>query len=176
MSQGTPPTTNIPAGYVPYQTADGVEFLVPRYLVDIIKLERQAASRSAPGLPWALANNFLNPPVDPSKDTQLGGDVLIPAEPRISRNESDQLYSEITALMAQHGISFKDAAHRLFLAELAVARSEFDALHALSAVGNRIRGTISNNVARPVETIDLIAEGLLKPVPGETLRLHQARE
>lgn len=64
-------------------------------------------------------------------------------------------------MQTQYGLSYKDAAHRLYLAEVAGIQSNFDAQTAFAAVKNCICNTVKNNICNPVEIID-VADGVVR--------------
>jgi hypothetical protein len=60
----------------------------------------------------------------------------------------------VKALQATLGISYKDAAHRLYLTEVEKMKTEKQAELALSAIRETIDNTIINEIHPPISKID----------------------
>lgn len=64
------------------------------------------------------------------------------------------LHAEILALQARFGLSYKDAAHRLYMAEIAKLGAEQQALNAMESVLERIDSTITQEIGPAINQID----------------------
>jgi len=64
------------------------------------------------------------------------------------------LHAEVKALQATLGISYKDAAHRLFMAEVERVKKADSAAKAYSAIRKQIRETITEEILPPLRAID----------------------
>ncbi|KAF9470931.1 hypothetical protein BDN70DRAFT_939319 [Pholiota conissans] len=162
-NESPPKEYSIPSGYTTYTTPDGQKFLLPTYLLT----PSVAQSHSEP--------NAAERPERTSTDNpsvEIGGGVLIPASPPISEREARELHGEIEAIQSQYGISFKDAAHRLFMSELASVASNHDALSAFGATNKRLRDSVVNHMANPIVAIDSTPAERLNPRPGSKLTIH----
>ncbi|KAF9470240.1 hypothetical protein BDN70DRAFT_939891 [Pholiota conissans] len=130
MSDITTPTPQeIPQGYEPFIGPDGKTYLLPQYL------------RDTPTMRAAAASNNVNKPTDPTNSPKPF--ITIAGGQPIAEHEARDLHEEITALQKAQGITYKDAAHRLYLAELATIQANFDAMNAFSSVNIQLRNTTS---------------------------------
>jgi hypothetical protein len=64
------------------------------------------------------------------------------------------LHAEILAIQARWGISYKDAAHRLYLAEVAKLEAEEQALRAIESIRERMDETIMDEMGGALNWID----------------------
>lgn len=64
------------------------------------------------------------------------------------------LHAEVKALQATLGLSYKDAAHRLYMAEVEKMRAQRQAEFALAKICEKIDGTIVNEIYPPITRID----------------------
>jgi hypothetical protein len=71
-----------------------------------------------------------------------------------SDREALQLHAEILAIQERWGISYKDAAHRLYLAEVAKLEAEEHALRAIQCIRHRIDDTIMQEIDGAINYID----------------------
>jgi hypothetical protein len=65
-----------------------------------------------------------------------------------------ELHAEVKALQARLGISYKDAAHRLYMAEIAKLNSEKDAEASMMKIKEIIDNTVINDLYPPLMKID----------------------
>ena len=65
-----------------------------------------------------------------------------------------ELHAEVKALQARLGISYKDAAHRLYMAEIAKLNSEKDAEASMMKIKENIDNTVINDLYPPLMKID----------------------
>lgn len=75
------------------------------------------------------------------------------------------------AMCRQFGLTYKDAAHQLFLMEVAAIDSHYDAMQALNAISLRIRTTVHNQITNPILTLDAMAPDKVNVQPGGTLNI-----
>jgi hypothetical protein len=64
------------------------------------------------------------------------------------------LHAEVKALQATLGISYKDAVHRLFMAETERVKKADSAAKAFSALRKQIRDTINEEILPAISAID----------------------
>jgi hypothetical protein len=64
------------------------------------------------------------------------------------------LHAEIKALQEQLGLSYKDAAHRLYHSEVQKLRVEDEACKTLSGIRERVKAMIDENIAAKIHTAD----------------------
>jgi hypothetical protein len=65
-----------------------------------------------------------------------------------------ELHAEVKALQDRLGISYKDAAHRLYMAETQKLGAEKTTEHSLASIRDRIDKTIINDIYPPLKKID----------------------
>jgi hypothetical protein len=71
-----------------------------------------------------------------------------------SQRELLALHAEITALQSTFGISYKDAAHRLFMAEVEQVKQADSGLKSFGAVRQRIDDLVAGEIWPPIRSID----------------------
>ena len=64
------------------------------------------------------------------------------------------LHAEIKALQATLGLSYKDAAHRLYMTEVAKLKTERETEYAFNSIRQEIDNTIVNEIYPPITKID----------------------
>jgi hypothetical protein len=64
------------------------------------------------------------------------------------------LHAEVKALQNQLGLSYKDAAHRLYMAEIQKVRTNHDAHTSFSSTTERIDNTVINDMLPAITKID----------------------
>ena len=64
------------------------------------------------------------------------------------------LHAEVLALQKKFGLSYKDAAHRLYMAEVAKIKTEKQAELAMTNIQENIDKTIINDIYPPLTKID----------------------
>ena len=69
------------------------------------------------------------------------------------------VHAEIKALQQQHGLSYKDAAHRLYHSEIQKLRVNDDACKAMSGLRQRIDLMITEDIRKKIERIDSPSAG-----------------
>ncbi|KAM6491587.1 hypothetical protein JOM56_012979 [Amanita muscaria] len=110
---------------------DGNRYLVPNFIWDAMQ--------------QSLHSNQMRRDLDVDKmpggspnGTELGYDmlardeVMIPADPPLTKRELLGLHAEVKALQKRLGISYKDASHRLYMAEVERLQAE-QRIHRISA-------------------------------------------
>jgi hypothetical protein len=65
-----------------------------------------------------------------------------------------KLHAEVKALQETLGISYKDAAHRLYMAEVAKMKTEKQAELAMTSIRDNIDKTIVNDIYPPITNLD----------------------
>lgn len=90
-----------------------------------------------------------------------------------SQRELHMLHAEVKALQATLGISYKDAAHRLFMAETERVMKADSAAKAFSALRTKLKDTINEDVMPAISAIDkgefddyILADGKWKKKRG----------
>jgi hypothetical protein len=71
-----------------------------------------------------------------------------------SQRELHFLHAEVKALQDTLGISYKDAAHRMFLAEVERVQKADSASKAFAAIRTRIDNLVSHEICSPISAID----------------------
>jgi hypothetical protein len=71
-----------------------------------------------------------------------------------SDREALELHAEILALQSRLGISYKDAAHRLYSAEMAKLAAEQQALRGIESIRDRIDNSITHEIYPAINYID----------------------
>ena len=72
----------------------------------------------------------------------------------LTQRELHLLHADIKALQATFGISYKDAAHRLFLTEVERLKKADSATKAFAAVRGRIDDLVMEDIFPPISAID----------------------
>ena len=63
-------------------------------------------------------------------------------------------HAEVSALQKQLGISYKDAAHRLYMAEVERVKKSESAARGFAGVRERLESIISSDIIPPIHAID----------------------
>ena len=72
----------------------------------------------------------------------------------MSDQESLSLHAEVLALQKTLGLSYKDAAHRLYMSEVEKMKAEKQSGHSFSKIRETIDNTIINEIYPPLSKID----------------------
>ena len=72
----------------------------------------------------------------------------------LSDREALRLHSEVKALQDRLGLSYKDAAHRLYISEVEKLRTEKHAARAMKSIRTRIDNTIVERIFPPISQLD----------------------
>jgi hypothetical protein len=71
-----------------------------------------------------------------------------------SERERHLLHAEVKALQATLGISYKDAAHRLFLAEVERVKKADSAEKSFAAIRRSLQSLVTSDIIPPIDAID----------------------
>lgn len=72
----------------------------------------------------------------------------------LSDREALKLHAEVKALQVLLGISYKDAAHRLYMAEVEKLKTESELEGSFTMIRDMIDKTITNEINTPISKID----------------------
>jgi hypothetical protein len=72
----------------------------------------------------------------------------------LTEREALNVHAEVLALQAQLGLSYKDAAHRLYMAEVEKLRAERKAIESSRQIRQRIDRLITNEIGPVLAKID----------------------
>jgi hypothetical protein len=72
----------------------------------------------------------------------------------LTERELLALHAEVKALQEQLGLSYKDAAHRLYHSEVQKLRVEDEACKTLSGIREQVEAMINENIAAKIHTAD----------------------
>jgi len=87
-----------------------------------------------------------------SEPISLSWHVFIPIK-ELSEREWLALHAEIKALQQRFGLSYKDAGHRLYLAEMARLKETDKAHKALVAIRQKIDRTLDHEILPPMSLL-----------------------
>ena len=71
-----------------------------------------------------------------------------------SERERHLLHAEVKALQKTLGISYKDAAHRLFLAEVERVKKAESATKSFAAIRHSLQSMVTSDIIPPINAID----------------------
>ena len=71
-----------------------------------------------------------------------------------SECERHLLHAEVKALQATLGLSYKDAAHRLFLAEIEQVKKADSATKSFEAIRHSLNSIVRSDIIPPIDAID----------------------
>jgi len=71
-----------------------------------------------------------------------------------SEREHHLLHAEVKTLQETLGISYKDAAHRLFLAEVERVKKANSAEKSFAAIRRSLESLVTSNILPPIQAID----------------------
>lgn len=92
--------------------------------------------------------------VDPVRLNVVLPDARLTSFQGLSQRELHMLHAEVKALQATLGITYKDAAHRLFMAETERVKKADSAAKGFSAVRKKIEDTINEDILPAMTAID----------------------
>jgi len=72
----------------------------------------------------------------------------------LSDREALSLHAEIKGLQDRLGLSYKDAAHRLYMSEVEKLRTERHAQRAILSIRTRLDNTIAERIFPPISQLD----------------------
>ncbi|KAF8811546.1 hypothetical protein BYT27DRAFT_7089203 [Phlegmacium glaucopus] len=143
----------IPAGYSLINGPNNQSILVPTFMVPATQMGMEVEQKRR-----ELNADAAAPGPRPSTNTPwvgiAHGDVHIPADSCLSDREALNLHAEVRALQTQLGLSYKDAAHRLYMAEVQKMETETQAKLAFTKIRDGIDKTIVNDIYPPMTKID----------------------
>ncbi|KAH9483508.1 hypothetical protein JR316_0002976 [Psilocybe cubensis] len=110
---------NIPEGYIAVDGPDNIKYVVPRFMLSSLEhdLETMGATEDV-----SVTSADLTQKSNAKKSDAyitLSGILRVPPENSLTDHEMLALHAEVCALQKRLGISYQDAVHRLFMAEVA---------------------------------------------------------
>ncbi|KAH9486125.1 hypothetical protein JR316_0000189 [Psilocybe cubensis] len=131
----------LPDGYILVLGPDNRDYIVPEFMAQ--SLEQALAVQLAKSNIGVTKASGIDPA---AKNTQiyntLGGNLHVPPEPPLTDQERLSLHAEVCSLQQRLGISYKDAAHRLYLAEVEKLQLANTHRKALGALDRHIRKSL----------------------------------
>ncbi|KAH9478279.1 hypothetical protein JR316_0008732 [Psilocybe cubensis] len=132
---------DLPDGYIFVLGPDDRDYIVPEFMVPSLE-QAFAIQRTKSNIGVAKASG-----IDPSaKNAQiyntLGGNLHVPPEPPLTDQERLSLHAEVCSLQQRLGISYIDAAHRLYLAEVEKIKLANVHRKALGALDRHVRKSL----------------------------------
>ncbi|KAF9497858.1 hypothetical protein BDN71DRAFT_1444291 [Pleurotus eryngii] len=118
---------------------------VPWALLDLIKYEYEKEKIKA-AMEVDTTNDDELSPVH--RDTSFIGehDIQVPANPFLTKAQVTELHASIKAAQEQWGISYKDAAHQLYLQKMAQVQAEMAEVEQLKAMMARCHRLINETI------------------------------
>ena len=101
-----------------------------------------------------MAGGFVEPRVDPVSSSMFIIFLLFIKGQGLSQRERHLLHVEVIALQETLGISYKDAAHRLFMAEVERIKKADSAAKNFGAVRQSMASMICTDIMSPILAID----------------------
>lgn len=101
-----------------------------------------------------IAGGYVEARVDPVSTFQP---IVFPfSQPTKGHSERERhiLHEEILALQTFHAISYKDAAHRLFMAELERVKKADSAEQSFAAIRRSFESLVTSDIIPPIDAID----------------------
>ncbi|KAF9491505.1 hypothetical protein BDN71DRAFT_1579470 [Pleurotus eryngii] len=120
---------------------------VPWALLDLIRYEYEKEKIKA-AMEVDTTNDDELPLVH--GDTSFIGehDIQVPANPFLTKAQVTELHASIKAAQERWGISYKDAAHRLYLQKMAQVQAEMAEVERLKAMMARCHQLINETIRR----------------------------
>ncbi|KAJ3488223.1 hypothetical protein NLJ89_g11638 [Agrocybe chaxingu] len=94
------------------------------------------------------------PITEPPYYTIAQDNVVLPPDPALSERELLTMHAEIKVVQARYGLSYKDAAHRVHLQEVARLEAEDNAMRTFAVLQARLDHLMNQEIIPPVEAID----------------------
>ncbi|KAF9552128.1 hypothetical protein CPC08DRAFT_768530 [Agrocybe pediades] len=127
-----------PDGYCLGVTEGGTKYIVPRYLLEDIKSKDAAHRKRSQVIRERVEiGSGITEEGEPEESI---GEVLLsfPPDPILSQFDLLQRHSEVMEMRQRHGISYKDACHRLYLAEMERVHAKQEAYYGFRDLEKRI--------------------------------------
>ncbi|KAF8954483.1 hypothetical protein BDZ97DRAFT_1864963, partial [Flammula alnicola] len=139
--------SNIPDGFTIGTGPDGQQYLVPQYMV--LALDHAFASyQSKADLGVSNAPRGSQQAQNRPFDVLAEGKLMFPPDPQLSDHDRLTLHAEVLALQEKLGISYKDASHRLYIAELEKLKVADQTYKAFKNLDSRIETSLKTLEAR----------------------------
>ncbi|KAF9559420.1 hypothetical protein CPC08DRAFT_763298 [Agrocybe pediades] len=121
---------NAANGYAAAVSEDGVEYLVPRYMLEDAKCQASGHRKRLEALRERVEIG-TGVPEDGETDRFAEGMLTFPPNPMLSQFDLLQRHAEVMAMRDMYGITYKDACHRLYLAELERVKAKLETYFAM---------------------------------------------
>ncbi|KAH9475739.1 hypothetical protein JR316_0002986 [Psilocybe cubensis] len=111
--------SNVPSGYTVIEGPGGKKYLVPLFVVPSLEYSMSAYHKKAE-MKTEIANaDGLDPYLERLQTyNTIAGTLHAPPDPPLTDKELLRQHAEVQALVEKLGISYRDAAHRLYMAEM----------------------------------------------------------
>ncbi|KAF8151276.1 hypothetical protein BJ912DRAFT_1069162 [Pholiota molesta] len=127
----------VPNGFSVATGPDDKEYLVPDFLLPALQQEFDAwQMRVALGVPKAPAAPLQTQ--DSPFEIIGEGHILYPPDPPLTEQELLSGHGAVVALQHKFGISYKDAAHRLYMAQVEHLKVSDGAYKAIKSIDNQL--------------------------------------
>ncbi|KAM6490266.1 hypothetical protein JOM56_014243 [Amanita muscaria] len=131
-------STSLPEGYVCVTSNDGQQYIVPNYLVpathqafEAYRKKVEMEVQNAPGgvclFPACTDAMLSHNMIDIPYVKMDGGALLVPTDPPLTDRECLSLHAKVKAMQERLGISYKDATHWLYMAEVEKLKADQNA-------------------------------------------------
>ncbi|KAJ3503735.1 hypothetical protein NLJ89_g8303 [Agrocybe chaxingu] len=127
-----------PAGYTLLRGPDDRTYQIPNFLLSVAEHENAVRCSKEEICATDAARGPL-PITEPPYYTMAEDTVVLPPDPALSEHELLTIHAEIRVLQSRYSLSYKDAAHRVYLQEVARLEAKDNALRAFAALQNRLR-------------------------------------
>ncbi|KAF8959893.1 hypothetical protein BDZ97DRAFT_2077742 [Flammula alnicola] len=134
--------SDIPEGFTIGTGPDGQQYLVPQYMVPALdhafalyQSKADLGVSNAPGGSQQAQNR-------PFTGILAEGKIMFPPDPQLSDHERLTLHAEVLALQEKLGISYKDASHRLYMAEVEKLKVADETYKAFKNLDSRIETSL----------------------------------
>ena len=111
--------------------------------------------RPLTGLPGnRISSGFVPALIDPVSNSKFKSFFHLNRIQSLTKHEVMLLHADIMSLTQQLGLSYKDAAHRLYSAEIECLKMADSATKAIGVIKQRIRNLVSQELGPPIDAID----------------------
>ncbi|KAH9957157.1 hypothetical protein BGW80DRAFT_1565487 [Lactifluus volemus] len=142
-----------PHDYVRATTEDGKQCLVPQFLIDEYEhMQKSLDNAKEMGVDQASGGPLCLDDLPHGWISPIG--VMAPVVPGHTERELLLYHGEVKALQEMHGISYKDAAHRLYHSEVKKLLTEDDVRTKIGDICENIAAKVDKDIRNRIREID----------------------
>ncbi|KAF9525031.1 hypothetical protein CPB83DRAFT_897313 [Crepidotus variabilis] len=145
---------HVPPGFVLATATDGARYAAPDFMISAAELAIEAEQMKQTLRTGQAAGGPFPHNYGPAVSMGDAPRIPCPPDPGLTERELLVLHAEVLALQNQLGISYKDAAHRLYLAEAKAAFVAAEAITSIRTMSSELDGGLQHIIRQGVAASD----------------------